>query len=95
MKNLFGLQLKGSKERKSLSGAIKSSFATSNEFWAEVLKVSKMKKADFDPKFIVSIAAAKDLKAVKKGVLIEKTVWSAWSVENIVRRYAVEKFGQK
>jgi hypothetical protein len=89
--SLYKLQIQGSKERKSLSGAIKCSLATSNEFWNAVFKIKKMKKTDITPKFIIDNATEKQLNPMKKsGETYKREVWSAWMIEMIVRKF-VEK----
>lgn len=86
-KNLFKLQITGSKERKSLSGALKCSQVTSIDFWKEVKKIIKDK---IDPAWIVSKADEKQLNRFsRKGEnLGKREIWSAWLVETIIRKYA-------
>jgi hypothetical protein len=84
--NLYKLQVTGSKERKSLSGALKCSKVTSVEFWKEVGK--KVKIAEITPAWITGKATEKQLNKVKKDGTVEKrAIWSAWMVETIIRQY--------
>ena len=79
---LHSLMILGSKERKSLSGAIKCSKATSLKFWSAIS--DKIKKDSIDPAFIVSHATPAQLH--KKGGE-DRAVWSAWLVESIICKY--------
>lgn len=84
--SLYKLQVTGSKDRKSLSGALKCSKATSVEFWKEVGK--KIKVAEITPAWITGKATDKQLNRLKKdGTTEKREVWSAWMVETIIRQY--------
>lgn len=80
--SLHSLMILGSKERKSLSGAIKCSKATSAKFWSAVS--NKVKKDAIDPAWIVSQATDNQLNR-KNGD--KREIWSAWLVETIISKY--------
>lgn len=83
--SLYKLQIEGSKERKSLSGALKCSKATSVNFWKAIAK--KIKSSEVDPAWIVKNASEKQLHRTKKTGEVEKREnWSAFLVETIVRK---------
>lgn len=80
--SLHNLMIQGSRERKSLSGAIKTSKATSTAFWNAIN--SKIKRDQVDPAWIVEHATDKqrnDKQGNKRGH------WSAWLVEQIIANH--------
>lgn len=84
-----------SRERKSLSGAIKVSKIdnpANRAFWREVADMCTLTKADVDPKFIIDNASEKELGKFDKAGLRtgDRAIWSAWTVMAIVRRYAID-----
>jgi hypothetical protein len=80
--SLHSLMILGSKERKSLSGAIKTSKATSTAFWNRIN--DKIKRDQVDPAWIVEHATDKQ-RNDKQGNKREH--WSAWLVEQIVANH--------
>jgi len=85
--------IEGSKERKSLSGAIKTSKANSTKFWNAVN--DKIKKNDVTPAWIVKRATDnekyllnkdREFKLNEAKEKIDRVNWSAWGIEKIVRR---------
>lgn len=83
--SLYKLQVTGSRERKTLSGALKCSKATSIEFWKKVSK--KIKPAEVDPAWIIKNATEKQLNRTKKtGEVVKVEKWSAFAVETIIRK---------
>ena len=80
--SLHSLMIQGSKERKSLSGAIKTSKATSTAFWNRIN--DKIKRDQVDPAWVVEHATDKQLHK-KSGD--KREIWSAWLVETIVSNH--------
>ena len=80
--SLHSLMIQGSKERKSLSGAIKTSKATSTAFWNRIN--DKIKRDQVTPAWIVEHATDKQLHR-KNGD--DRLIWSAWHVELVVCNY--------
>jgi len=79
-----------SRQKKSLSGAIKVAMITNSDntdFWREVNQLCGLKKTDVTPAFIVSHANEKQLNT-RKGTARE--IWSDWMVKQIVRAYTLE-----
>jgi len=92
--------IEGSRERKSLSGAIKVAKLNTpgnNKFWNEISEY--LKKNDVDPKFVIehasdkekySLTKAREFKLSDKKEKIAREKWSAWQVQQIVRRYVIQ-----
>ena len=81
--SLHKLMIEGSKERKSLSGAIKTSQSTSINFWKQVS--DKIKNTEVTPKWIAETGSPILKRTDKKTAEIsDRSVWSAWLVEKIV-----------
>lgn len=93
--------IEGSRERKSLSGAIKVAKLNTpgnNKFWNAI--ADHVKKNDVDPKFVINHATEKEkfllnkdreFKKNDKNERIEREKWSAWMIQKIIRRYVLEK----
>lgn len=92
---LHAHMVQASRERKSLSGAIKvSKIDTSGNraFWKDVHIMCGLTKSDVDPKFITEHADEKQLgKYNRAGERTgDRLIWSEWTVKQIVRKYAIQ-----
>ena len=85
--SIHKLMIEGSKERKSLSGAIKCSKSTSTRFWNAIN--DKIKRDQVTPAWVIEHATDKQLSTFNRaGELTGKReIWSAWLVERIVATY--------
>ena len=79
--------IEGSRERKSLSGAIKCSKTTSTKFWNAIS--DKIKKNDVDPAWVIAHANEKQLSTFNRAgeTTGKRENWSAWLVERVIVGY--------
>lgn len=97
IEGLHNSRIKASKERKSLSGAIKTAkmnMPGNNEFWK--LVAPYVKKNDVDPKWITEHATEKQLNVTNKdrnlkkdenGKLIPREKFTAWGIQEIIKNH--------
>lgn len=90
IEGLHNSRIKASKERKSLSGAIKTAkmnMPGNNEFWK--LVAPHVKKQDVDPKWITDHATKeKHLNSIKKtGDVVKREKFTAWGIQEVIKDY--------